>query len=515
MLGRSSSTKGALAGPFFFAALACAVAGSRLGAVTLWALALLALGMAAWSGAAQAARWTPIAIAVCALAALAALNTLLWSPAYTPAGLYHPLLLAASYVAVSRLGPAAERGVEASAAVVAGAIAVWGLAQVALTGEARAHALFETPATYGAFLNLVLLPVLAAILIGARGRLWLAGGVLLAAAAGAAHSRGSLLALAAGIGVAAILARRAGLLRLRPVLTVCAVAALGWALAIGLRTSEALPDTQARAESSLSRMELFALSWRTWQEHPLLGSGFHTFRYALEQQKESVPSYAGSETWFVHNDYLQVLQELGPLGLVALLGVTALPLLLAYRRIGALPAKDQTATIAAGSALAGMAAHAAVDFPFYIPACLLLYGAWLGALDKRLAPAALPAPALPWVRPLRAGAWTLAAVLLVKPVAAEAAAHWGLRQSAAGSPQSGAFWLEAARRLEPRDWRYHWYAGQFWDAQATSGNSEAARLAASAFAAGHEANPLETRNLLGVTAVQRRYRQLLEAERRP
>jgi hypothetical protein len=66
--------------------------------------------------------------------------------------------------------------------------------------------------------------------------------------------------------------------------------------------------------------------------------------------------------------------------------------------------------------------------------------------------------------------------------------------------------------LEPADWRYHWYAGQFWDGQASvSGKREAARLAAQAYAAGFEANPLEVRNLLGKISVHRRHRGSLDA----
>jgi hypothetical protein len=162
-----------------------------------------------------------------------------------------------------------------------------------------------------------------------------------------------------------------------------------------------------------------------------------------------------------------------------------------------------------------MGFHALVDFPFYIPVCLVLYGALLGSLDRRLGEghtsAARPSNAATWFRVARTGLVVLAAVILLRPVAAEAAAEWGLSRSTAGHSQSAAFWLEAARRLEPADWRYHWYAGQFWDGQASvSGRREAARLAAQAYAAGFEANRLEVRNLLGKISVHRRHGKLLD-----
>jgi hypothetical protein len=86
-----------------------------------------------------------------------------------------------------------------------------------------------------------------------------------------------------------------------------------------------------------------------------------------------------------------------------------------------------------------------------------------------------------------------------------------MRGFAAGDGQSAALWLGVARRIEPADWRYHWYAGQFWDGQAAvSGRREAARLAAQAYAAGFEANRLEVSNLLGKISVHRRHGKLLE-----
>jgi O-antigen ligase len=380
--------------------------------------------------------------------------------------------------------------------------------------------LFETPASYAAVINLLLVPLLALVMTGGRTASLLAVGGLLAAAMFAAGSRGGLMALAAGAGAALIFARRAQLLQARGVAIALAILASGWILATALRTlpsspPEALRAAQ-RAASSLSRIELNALSWNTWLERPYVGSGYLTFRYGLERNRAQVPSYGEStETEFVHNDYLQALQELGPLGLAALLALVGLPAWLGYRRIPALPVERRAAALAAASGLAAMGFHALVDFPFYIPACLVLYGALLGSLDRRLgeghASAARPLHAAIWSRAARTGFVVLAGVILLRPVVAEAAAEWGLGRSAAGHSQRAAFWLEAARRLEPADWRYHWYAGQFWDGQASvSGKREAARLAAQAYAAGFEANPLEVRNLLGKISVHRRHGKLLD-----
>jgi O-antigen ligase len=461
--------------------------------------------------------WIGVALLVYSL--LVALNTLLMSPAYTPAGLYHPLLLVLAYFGIRKLTDRPARYVALATLLFGAILAAWGLVQIGATGVARAHAIFETPATYATVLNLLLLPLLAGVLV-LRRNLWLpAIAVLLAAGLIAAGSRGGLLAMLAGLGAAVILGLRGNMLQRHGLLIIPVVLASAWILVVTLRavaaTGSAEPTPEARAESSISRLELYSLSWNAWREQPLAGTGYLTFRYALERGRAHVPSYGTTgETWFVHNDYLQTLQELGPLGLLALIGLVTLPPLLAYRKLPYLPVTQRPAIVGATVALVAMAVHALVDFPFYIPLCLLIYGALLGVIDARLGEnAAMPREnRLParWTRVARTATLTVAAIVLLRPVAAEAAGEWGLRKLAAGEGQRAAFWLGAAQRLDPRDWRYHWYAGQFWDGQAAeSRKPEAAQLAANAYAAGFAANPLEVKNLLGKISVHRRHRQLL------
>ncbi|MGH8708047.1 MAG: O-antigen ligase family protein [Burkholderiales bacterium] len=512
--------KGSLIAPLFFLALAFACLGSRLGAVALWASAALALAIVFWAANADRGLLSSLSLPVLGYGVLVALNTLLLSPVYTPAGLYLPALLILAFLVARALG-AYEGRAAALATLIAGAIIVaWGLIQFGLLGVARAQSFLETPAIYAAVINLLLVPALALVLVGRRGALPLVV-VPLAAAIFAADSRGGYLALAAGLGFTAVFAIRAQLLKPRALGLALASVAAGWIIATALRTSpslqpEAAPTTEARAESTLSRLELYALSWAAWRERPLTGTGYLSYRYTLEQGRAQVPSYGKtSETWFVHNDYLQTLQELGPIGLAAFLGLALFPPLLAYWRLPSVAIEQRPIVVAGAAAVSTMSVHALVDFPFYVPICLLLYGAWLGALDRRLE-TIVRNPILQWrssplLRVARAGALTLVVIALLRPVAAEAAAEWGLRKSAAGDGQIAAFWLGTAQRIEPKDWRYHWYAGRFWDAQAMqSGRREAAMLAAEAFDAGFEANPLEVKNLLGKISVHRRHRQLLD-----
>lgn len=485
-----------------------------------WAATALTLAVAWWAGAGHRRAITWVSLPVITYGVLVALNTLAVSPAYTPAGLYYPLILAMAFVVARSLTESAEKSVAQIALAVGLAVAAWGLVQVGALGVARAQANFETPAIYAAFLNLLLVPALIVASLGKQSTARMAIGLLLASGVFAADSRGGLLALVAGLGVAAILAERSRLLRARSIGIALVVLAVGWVAATGLRTvaaptAEIAPSASERAESSISRLELYALSWEAWRERPLTGTGYLTFRYTLEQGRAKVPSYGqANETWFVHSDYLQALQELGPAGLLAFLALTVLPPILTYRRLPPLAEGQRLPAIALAAALTSMSVHALVDFPFYVPACLLLYGVWLGMLERRLGGSPLLPDWTPsnWYRVARVGALALGSVIIFRPLLAEASAEWGLRKSSAGASESAAVWLGAAQRLDPAEWRYHWYAGQFWDLQASqTGNREAARLAAEAYAAGFAANSLEVRNLLGKIAVHRRYRALLDS----
>jgi hypothetical protein len=97
-------------------------------------------------------------------------------------------------------------------------------------------------------------------------------------------------------------------------------------------------------------------------------------------------------------------------------------------------------------------------------------------------------------------------------VAAEAAAAYAQDRWRHAEGQSAAYWFEAARRIDSRDWRYHWYAGQFWAAQAAArSDSAAARLADVALAAAVSANGRDAHPLLSRIELHSRLRKVLAA----
>jgi O-antigen ligase len=514
-LSAPAREKGGFAASLFFLALAFAAAGSAQAVVSLWAAAALALAALCWLGQRPpAASWLTVAAA--GLAAVIFVNGLLLSPAYTPAALFDPLLFVLAFAAARRCPEHLQRALLGGALAAAAVLAVWGLAQARWLGEARALAFLETPNTYAALLDLVLLPAAVWLLWGRGGRALTVLLALLLAASVAALSRGAWIGALAGAGAALLLGMRLPRPGPRAWSRLGAAIVLGVAISAALRIQvpgltheEPAPSAPARLESSLSRLELYALAWEAYRAHPFAGGGYLTFRYALERHRAEVPSYGADHvTYFVHSDYLQLLEETGPLGLLALVALALLPYGFARRAVARLEPDQKVYAVAAVAGLATMSVHALVDYPFYVPACLTLFGALLGALDRLAAAAGvgrLPvrAPAAP-PRAARLALLMVAGFAFLQPVAAEGAAYWGGRELRAGRTLAAAYWLQVASRLQPRDWRYHWYLGQFWQGQAFAGGGAAAvRFALREFDAGLHANPLEVRDLLGRIATYR------------
>lgn len=511
--------KGALAAPFLFAGAAFAAAGSLVASPSLWLGALVAvLAAALCQPQRRTPGVTPLAVAVAAYATWTVPNDL-FNSAYNAAGVFHPMFLVAGFV-LARGCDEAERD-RLFVALAGGALllVLWGLWQAA-SGDGRAHAHFETPNTLATVVNLFLAPLAVAIALGAKRRMVLAAACLLAAGLAATLSRGGFVALAAGLGVAWLFSRSSftfsasarvlGVLGAGGVLGALAVRWPEWAARSSAPGAQ-LTDLATTLNATLgSRGELYRLAGSIAGERPWTGIGYLGFHDLLEARRMQVPSYGAENiTYFAHDDYLQTLVELGVPGVLLLLAIVALPFVLARTRSA--DSRSSQVVLCTLAALATMAVHAVGDFPFYVPLCLLLFGLGLGVVDRLTSGASVKRHwSSPWARFAAIVATAGLAFLLVLPPAAEAAAAYGNRNWRTGEGVPAAFGFELARRLQPRDWRYHWFAGQFWLAQARQGNRAAAQLADRAFAAATQANPAEPRPILGRLAIQLGFSPLLE-----
>jgi hypothetical protein len=173
--------------------------------------------------------------------------------------------------------------------------------------------------------------------------------------------RGAVAAVLAAASVVAGLlgARPAGRLGARRELSrSVAVAGVLCALAVGAVAS-ALPERSAAHVVDAERAAYWRVGRSVVAAHPWLGGGGGTFgRFWLDEQPAAPQGALDA-----HNLYLETLAELGPVGLVLLLGFLALPL---SRARAAARAAPLGAAAAAG--YCGFLVHALLDWDWELPA---------------------------------------------------------------------------------------------------------------------------------------------------
>ena len=130
------------------------------------------------------------------------------------------------------------------------------------------------------------------------------------------------------------------------------------------------------------RWEIYQLAWTGLAERLWLGIGYYNFSYYFQVHK--VPPFLDGSTFFVHNDYLQFALETGllGLGLFLLLIVAVYGQLFKYRQQAM--AEQRLPLILSAAAITSMLVHALVDYPFYIPVLLAVFGAYLGVINRSL-----------------------------------------------------------------------------------------------------------------------------------
>jgi O-antigen ligase/polysaccharide polymerase Wzy-like membrane protein len=168
--------------------------------------------------------------------------------------------------------------------------------------------------------------------------------------------------------------------RVRRAVAVSAVAAAVLVAAAGLVRAGGLGSTASRAYrsftgpapttgehgrsllsvSSAGRAEYWHVAWRDFRRHPALGSGAGTFALAWDRDRHTIYDVLDA-----HSLYIEVLGELGLIGLLLVGCVIVVPLL-ALRRAGRTP----TVAAAAGGYVA-FALHAGLDWDWEMPAVTL------------------------------------------------------------------------------------------------------------------------------------------------
>ncbi len=248
---------------------------------------------------------------------------------------------------------------------------------------ARAHSVFVTPNTFAALL-IITLPMAISLAVTAdhvavRLAFWLVAAMLTFALV-LSRSYGAWLAGAAGLSFLGWELARLKLKRPKQRLRLTVAAALAVLilptvfLALsrqpGLRSS-LLSSLPAQKRATAEERFIYTDSTLAMAAQALpLGIGLDT--YHLDYPAHRHATLAGSDQWFAHNDYLQVLVELGPLGLAALLWLLWRMARMADQVLQHTSDADQTALVAGCCAGAGAALlHSLVDYNLYVPATAL------------------------------------------------------------------------------------------------------------------------------------------------
>jgi len=242
----------------------------------------------------------------------------------------------------------------------------------------------------GAFLNLFILPLMGLFLIsdksGASYWLKALSLFLLLLAALQTSSRGAFL----GLFIATALLLTAALFNQRKK----GVAAILLILLLAFLSDQTLSpvpltetpkmfNTVSDDSSMEQRFRLWNSTVQMIHESPWQGVGNGTFWLLYPQYRDPNETSSG---YFVHNDYLQVLLELGIPGLALLVSLLVSASMLAFflvRRTNSKTEKIWYTSLFA--ALLAIAVHSVFTFNFYITPILIICGLYLAAITQRCA----------------------------------------------------------------------------------------------------------------------------------
>ena len=133
---------------------------------------------------------------------------------------------------------------------------------------------------------------------------------------------------------------------------------------------EALVGAESLAEVSAGRELIWSAVRKSIEDFPLLGTGLGTH---VDVYPMFLQGYSAIEYPYAESGYLQVLEELGVVGLSLLL--TAIGIVANWCRVALLRAATTELRLLAGAVTASLlisALHALVDFVWYIPACMTI-----------------------------------------------------------------------------------------------------------------------------------------------
>jgi O-antigen ligase len=478
--------------------------------------------------------FTPLSIAFILFILVLFVNGIVLNDIYHGEIVFYILFFILPFTVFSRLDALTIVRFFKGSAFIFTLLVIWGLIQH-VTGSwyivpagTRANAIFYTANTFATGINLFLLPLIALYLSGVSPRLtyWLS--LLFFSGLMATQSRGGYLGLTSGMLFLALF-NFIGHGQLKWNRIRWAKLALGLLVVILIfQFSPSWSGDNVRATimegHTSDRLALYSSAWQAIKANPLWGYGYFNFGYIFERYK--IPPFTDKTALFVHNDYLQIWLETGLPGFLALLTVIGVFYLSLWKKrsdINLNSMRNPEWLPAIGAAMTSIFAHAAVDFPLYIPALQFLSGAYIGALAGFLRDTSIPKPEfIPPITPflerigirlvvVKGMAVFVLLLWLLQSAIAQFAAKQGLEGLKKGDLKYALKKITFVQRLVPGNASYYWYEGVILRDQAVElQNRELAVFADNAFAKGTKINKYYPDNWIERIRLHRDHRALME-----
>lgn len=419
-------------------------------------------------------------------------------------------------------------------------ISLWGLIQY-LSGHGffvkvgrRANAIFYTPNTYAASINLFLSPLIIFYIMGKAPRYLLGIILLLFSALLVSQSRGGWVAFISSLVFISIFIKRLNFnlnkKRIRNLLIGFVLIFMCYAAIEQTRLEEKTSkinetllskniENLIRSDSVISTMShrfmLFDIAWQQIKETPILGKGFHTYQYY--QQRDQKAPFIGNRTRYAHNDYLQLWMELGLAAVALFVGLFLAMVYYLLRLSSRISQAESIKLMAILTGISSLYVHALVDFMFYVPFILLLYAFYLGLFNQilnkhhhsfyeiKLSSTYFKFDLLKVVLA------SLIMLFLSKPAIAQLYYNNAVKNANSLNVDVALKRFSLARQFAPDNSDYYWYEGALlMNAVKVKQHVPSAKRADVLFSKGMAIDPYDVKNKLARAELHRDYANLLD-----
>lgn len=170
-------------------------------------------------------------------------------------------------------------------------------------------------------------------------------------------------------------------LDLRPLAAVIVAGVLGAALNELVNARYSIGGgTEAIAGGVSVRMTLIEAALEMYRDHGLAGIGLYVFPLLYRQVRTAADD--DSAGLFVHNDYVQLFVEGGPLLVLPFIAATAWVGMVLWRSLSGVARGDTSDGPGAALALGALLSHALINFVVYTPVLGLMFGFLVGSVLK-------------------------------------------------------------------------------------------------------------------------------------